>query len=288
MRLLRPVLVVVTSLSGARRSAAPVPGASPVDTAAVSTDPTGAHVELRHGDTWVERPHEGGGAAADHRVPAPLGALAGRVRAADHAGGRLPPGPDGAGARSRVPHVPRVVRRPVRGERVAAPAAVRRRPARRSPSSSSATSRTRRDGPREPRRARPHRARVVVLGRRATRGPSTTRSTSSGMTVTSRRRRPRPLGLRRRHDRQRRSGSAAPPPRPVDRRPTSTSGAPRPTLPRPGAGPPRRAVPGRRGPVAGARSGVPDRGARLPGRRVARRARPRPLSRRTGRTGRPG
>jgi hypothetical protein len=54
MRLLRPVLVVVTVL-GALAGTPSGAGAEPVDTAAVSTDPTGAHVELRHGDTWVER-----------------------------------------------------------------------------------------------------------------------------------------------------------------------------------------------------------------------------------------
>jgi len=58
MRLLRPVLVViavVAALAGGTTGAV----AAPIDTAAVSTDPTGAHVELRHGDTWVERRPKG-------------------------------------------------------------------------------------------------------------------------------------------------------------------------------------------------------------------------------------
>jgi hypothetical protein len=66
MRLLRSALVVITL-------AAPVTavvltsghgaGAEPADTAAVDTDPTGAHVELHHRDTWVEVRRRGGGAA---------------------------------------------------------------------------------------------------------------------------------------------------------------------------------------------------------------------------------
>jgi hypothetical protein len=66
MRLLRPALVIVTVLAvlavltgvGARA------GAEPSDTATASTDPTGAHVELRHGDMWVETPRSGGGGVA--------------------------------------------------------------------------------------------------------------------------------------------------------------------------------------------------------------------------------
>jgi hypothetical protein len=53
VRLLRPALTVALLATVTAVDPAGV-GAAAVDTAAVSTDPTGAHVELRHGDTWVE------------------------------------------------------------------------------------------------------------------------------------------------------------------------------------------------------------------------------------------
>jgi len=55
MRLLRPALAGVGLMAVSAVSLVATPAAAaPVDAAAVSTDPTGAHVELRHGDTWVE------------------------------------------------------------------------------------------------------------------------------------------------------------------------------------------------------------------------------------------
>jgi hypothetical protein len=55
MRLLRPVLVVMgITVAGTAGAAGVARATPPEDTAAVSTDPTGAHVRLRHGDTWVE------------------------------------------------------------------------------------------------------------------------------------------------------------------------------------------------------------------------------------------
>jgi hypothetical protein len=62
MRLLRPALVVVVGLATAVASM-PIAAADPSDAAAVSTDPVGAHVELRHGDRWVETHGSGGGGA---------------------------------------------------------------------------------------------------------------------------------------------------------------------------------------------------------------------------------
>ena len=62
MRLLRPVLAVVTVLT-ALAAIADGAMAAPTDSATAGTDPTGAHVELRHGDTWVEAPRATGGAA---------------------------------------------------------------------------------------------------------------------------------------------------------------------------------------------------------------------------------
>ena len=93
-----------------------------------------------------------------------MGALARRVRAARHVHRRLPPGADGSRARTRVPDLPRVVRRAVRDERLAAPAAVRRGPA---PDRRGAAARPPvpgGDGRGQPGRARAHRPRVVVLG----------------------------------------------------------------------------------------------------------------------------
>ncbi len=58
MRLLRPALVLVTALLTTLTSG---PVAAAVDTADVSTDPTGAHVELTHRDTWREVPARSGG-----------------------------------------------------------------------------------------------------------------------------------------------------------------------------------------------------------------------------------
>jgi hypothetical protein len=53
MRLLRPVLVIAV-LAATLAVSGPTAGADPVDTAAVSTDPTGAHVRLARDGTWVE------------------------------------------------------------------------------------------------------------------------------------------------------------------------------------------------------------------------------------------
>ena len=59
MRLLRPALMTTTALllTLTARTAA----AETVDTSGVSTDPSGAHVELTHGDTWREVPARSGG-----------------------------------------------------------------------------------------------------------------------------------------------------------------------------------------------------------------------------------
>ena len=53
MRLLRPALVVGLALVALAASARA--GADVVDTAGVSTDPTGAHVQLRRDGSWAER-----------------------------------------------------------------------------------------------------------------------------------------------------------------------------------------------------------------------------------------
>jgi hypothetical protein len=59
MRLLRPALVFGLALT--TLAAASVPAAADgTSSAAVSTDPSGAHVELRHGDTWIEQRRSSG------------------------------------------------------------------------------------------------------------------------------------------------------------------------------------------------------------------------------------
>jgi len=62
MRLLRPALVIGLALV----ALAPADTAAADDTssATVHTDPTGAHVELRHGDTWVEVRRSSGATAS--------------------------------------------------------------------------------------------------------------------------------------------------------------------------------------------------------------------------------
>jgi hypothetical protein len=62
MRLLRPVLAVATVAAIAGVLVAGVAVAVTTDTANVATDPAGAHVERRHGDTWVAGRAATGGA----------------------------------------------------------------------------------------------------------------------------------------------------------------------------------------------------------------------------------
>jgi len=103
MRLLRPALavaaVVLTTAVGTGA------GATTDDDAAVSTDPVGAHVELRHRDTWVEVDHAAGAATTGCRrrwVPAPVALALRPTRNGDFKQVPMPPAP---GPEYRTYHV---------------------------------------------------------------------------------------------------------------------------------------------------------------------------------------
>ena len=279
MRLLRPVLVVVAVVAALAPGGAGA-GAAPVDTAAVDTDPTGAHVELRHGDTWVERRRKGA-ATPTTGCRASLGAARPRRRAAHQrrrattARSRMEPAPGPEYRRTTCGATTGTSRACGcdRSSSVSIRALIAEQLAARPPV-------PRGDRRREPRRARPHRARVVVLGRRLLGAPIVDAVDAV------------------RHDGRRRGDA--------DRRPTGTSATARPRnglgL---GAAPPRpvdvvhtlrACAAGADATASGPRSGSTSAGGstagpwqtldpvfrtarpRLPGRRVPRRARRPPLT----------
>ncbi|MGZ6898945.1 MAG: hypothetical protein ACXVJZ_16085 [Acidimicrobiia bacterium] len=110
MRLVRPAfgaLVTASALAvAATTSAVAIPPArAGDDRAAVSTDPVGAHVELRHHDTWIEvRAHDGSAPTGCRRrwVLSPGAFALRRAPAGDYRPVPMPPAP---GAEFRVFHV---------------------------------------------------------------------------------------------------------------------------------------------------------------------------------------